>query len=74
MTQLLEAALRKVAELPEAEQDAIARLILDELADEARWRRNFAASQDLLARLADAAREEIRRGDVVSDDPATRGG
>ena len=74
MTKLLEAALEKVTELPEPEQDAIARLILDELEYEARWQQAFAGSQDLLARLAGAAREEIDRGEVLPDDPATRDG
>ena len=37
MTRLLEQALTEVKKLPEAKQDAIASLILDELADEQRW-------------------------------------
>jgi hypothetical protein len=74
MTKLLETALKKVAELPEAEQDAVARLILDELEDEPRWERAFVGSRERLARLADAAREEVRRGEVVPGDPATRDG
>ena len=74
MTKLLDTALKKVTELPEPEQDAIARLILDELENEARWQLTFAGSQDLLARLVGAAREEIDRGEVLPDDPATRDG
>jgi hypothetical protein len=61
MTSLLEKALQGAARLPEAEQDRIARLILDEIEDEARWQCSFATSQDRLAALADAAREEISR-------------
>ena len=71
MIKLLETALKKVAELPEPEQDAIARLILDEIEDEARWRRAFAGSQDVLARLAEATRGEIGRGEVSPDEPGT---
>ena len=66
MSQLLEQALTEVRKLPEPEQDAIASLILDELADERRWQASFAASQDKLARLAAKAREDIRAGRVQS--------
>jgi hypothetical protein len=71
MTSLLENALREAARLPESEQDRIARLILDEIEDEARWQNSFEKSQDQLAALANAAREEIARGDVREDDPST---
>jgi hypothetical protein len=71
MTSLLEKALREAARLPESEQDRIARLILDEIEDEARWQNSFEKSQDQLAALANAAREEIARGDVREDDPST---
>lgn len=71
MTSLLEKALREAARLPEPEQDRIARLILDEIEDEARWQNSFEQSQDQLAALADAARNEIARGDVRDEDPST---
>jgi hypothetical protein len=71
MTSLLEKALRKAASLPEVEQDRIAQVILDEIEDEARWQVSFAESQDQLAALAAAAREEIARGDVRDEDPST---
>ena len=64
MTQLLEQALTEIKKLSEPEQDAIASLILDELADEQRWQESFAGSHDLLARMADKAREDIRIGRV----------
>lgn len=64
MTQLLEQALAQVQKLSAAEQDAIAALILDELADENRWDESFARSQDQLARLAEKVREDIRAGRV----------
>lgn len=66
MTQLLEQALSEVKKLPEPEQNAIAALILDELADERRWHESFSRSQDQLARLAAKAREDIRAGRVKS--------
>ena len=57
--------------LPEVEQDRIARVILEEIEDEARWQASFAGSQDQLAALAAAAREEVARGDVRDEDPST---
>jgi hypothetical protein len=71
MTSLLEKALREAARLPKSEQDRIAQVILDEIEDEARWAGSFAKSQDRLAALASAAREEIARGDVRDEDPST---
>jgi hypothetical protein len=64
MTQLLEQALAKVRNLSQTEQDAIASLILEELADEQRWDEAFARSQDQLAKLAAKVREDIRAGRV----------
>ena len=62
MTKLLEKAVAKVKELPAAEQDAIAALILDELEDEARWDAAFARSHDVLGRLAAEAAKEDQAG------------
>lgn len=64
MTQLLEQALAKLQELSESDQDAIAVLILGELADEEHWQDSFANSQDQLAKLAEKARADIRAGRV----------
>jgi hypothetical protein len=64
MTQLLEQALSEVRKLPEPEQDAIAALILEGLADERRWDEAFARSQEPLARLAARVREDISAGRV----------
>jgi hypothetical protein len=46
MTNLLEKALREAARLPEPEQDRIARLILDEIEDEAHRSRRRGARGD----------------------------
>lgn len=62
MTKLLEKALKEVAKLPEAEQDAVAAIVLDELASEQRWAESFAKSQDKLARLAEEALAEYKAG------------
>ncbi|OGA18850.1 MAG: hypothetical protein A3I63_09335 [Betaproteobacteria bacterium RIFCSPLOWO2_02_FULL_66_14] len=55
MTQLLEMATKQVAELPGSEQDAVAAIVIEELASERRWSESFARSQDLLAKLAEKA-------------------
>jgi hypothetical protein len=62
MTQLLEKALREVAKLPPSEQEAVAAILLEELASEQKWSELFAKSQDLLAQLAGEALAEDRSG------------
>jgi len=62
MTRLLEQALAEVQKRPPGEQDAIAALILDELADEQRWNDAFARSQEELGRIAAKVRNDIRAG------------
>ena len=62
MTQLLEKALSEVAKLPPAEQDALAAILMNELASEKRWSQSFSQSQDALARLAEEALAEDNAG------------
>ncbi|HEY0555838.1 MAG TPA: hypothetical protein VGG20_16405 [Thermoanaerobaculia bacterium] len=64
MTPFLERAIERVQELPAAEQDAIAAVILDELADEQRWQQSFAGSQEQLGKLAAKVRADIRAGRI----------
>ncbi len=64
MTQLLERAIAEVRNLPEPEQDALAALILAQIADDRLWDEAFGRSQDQLARLAQKAREDIAAGRV----------
>ena len=64
MTHLMEQALAEINKLPEPDQDAIAAIILEEIADEVRWDDSFARSQDELAGLADRVRKDIRAGRV----------
>ena len=59
MTQLLEQAIAQMQKLPTSEQDAIASLILEELADEQRWQQAFASSQEQLAAMAAKVRQDI---------------
>jgi hypothetical protein len=62
MTQLLEKALNEVNKLPAAEQDAVAAIVMEELASERRWSESIARSQDVLAKLADQALAEHAAG------------
>jgi len=72
MTNRLEEALARAAELPADEQDALAAIILDEIEDERRWAATFRASQDALVRLADEALDDSNRGETTSLDRALR--
>lgn len=69
MTKLLQKAFDEASKLPEAEQDALGRALLDELASERRWEELFAGSRDLLAELADQALAEHHAGRTEKLDP-----
>jgi len=62
MTKLLEKAFEEVAKLPATEQDAVATILLEELASEQRWSKSLAKSQDKLAKLAEGAVAEYKAG------------
>jgi hypothetical protein len=62
MTKLLQKAFDEASKLPEAEQDALGRVLLEELASERLWEELFARSHELLADLADEALAEHRAG------------
>ena len=62
MTKLLEQAFKQVAALPASEQDAVAAIVMEELASEQRWADSFARSQDALTSLADEALAEHTAG------------
>ena len=68
MTQLLKKVLIEVSKLPPEAQDTIASIILEELEDERRWDRSFAASQDKLAQLAQKVRTDIEAGGSIKWD------
>jgi hypothetical protein len=57
-------ALDAVQKLAPQEQDAIAALILDELADDQRWDEAFARSESQLAIIAEKVRADIAAGRV----------
>ena len=66
MTKLLQRAFDEASKLPEGEQDALGRILLEELASERRWEDLFAGSHDLLTELADQALQSIVRGGLRS--------
>ena len=65
MTELLEKAFAEAANLPEHEQDLLARALLEDLAAEEKWDEAFAGSHDELATLADEALAEFEQGETV---------
>jgi len=64
MTTLLEDALRKVAALPQDEQDAIASQIMETLQDEAAWKEKLVRDPEKLRRLAKEVQQEDRRAET----------
>ena len=55
MTKLFQQAIGKASRLPDADQDTIARLVLDEIESDRRWAKIVAESPQQLTELADAA-------------------
>ncbi len=62
MTKLLEEAFSRASMLPEVDQNALAKWVLDELRSQRNWEKTFADSEDILDRLADEAISEKRGG------------
>jgi hypothetical protein len=61
MTKLLEKAFAEAANLPEEEQDRLARMLLEDFAAEEKWDAAFANSQGELALLAEEALAEFEK-------------
>ncbi len=66
MAELLQKAIAKLSELPEKEQEEIASLILEEIADEQKWQKSFANSEKQLEMLAEEALTEFKQGKTRS--------
>lgn len=62
MSPLLDQAVAEARKLPDAEQDAIAALILAEIEDDRRWEESFARAPGKLAALAARAEEQVQAG------------
>ena len=75
MTTLLAQAIDQLRKCSPAEQDTIAALILEEIADDTRWEEAFAASRPEIEQLAERVRAKIRSGqtrDMRIDDLRNR--
>jgi hypothetical protein len=71
MTALWEQVNRRIAALPEKDQDGLAALILEELDADAAWDETLRRSEEPLARLAAEALAEHRGGRTLPLDPET---
>ena len=65
MTQLLEKAFEQANQLPETEQNALGRWLIEEIISEKKWQKSFAESEGLLGQLADEALEEYDKGETT---------
>jgi hypothetical protein len=65
MTKRLAEAFAEAAKLPDDQQEAIAVLLMEEIASERRWDEAFAKSQDQLSKLADQALAEFEQGKTI---------
>jgi hypothetical protein len=68
MTTTLQQAFDKAAALSPDRQEAIAAILLEEIADEDRWQQSFARSQDALSKLAAEALDEDAQGRTLDMD------
>ncbi len=58
MTSMLKKAFDEASKLPEIEQNALARWMLEEIKSDRKWDSQFAESEDILAELAREALQE----------------
>lgn len=65
MTTLLAEAFEQATQLPDVEQNALAKWLLDELKSEKSWSEAFAESEDVLDKLADEAIAAKRQGKTM---------
>ncbi len=65
MTKLLEKAFEEASRLPEMDQNALAKWLLDELQSERAWEKAFAELEDVLEKLAHEAITEKRKGETI---------
>lgn len=69
MTDLLRHAFEEVSKMDQLRQDEVAKWVLDEISSERQWESAFEGSQDVLEKLAEEARAEIRSGHTRRLDP-----
>ena len=68
MTKLLKKAFERASELPQVDQNALAKWLLEELDAETKWEAAFAGSEDVLERLAEEALKERKQGKTKAMD------
>lgn len=71
MTEMLDAAVAKLAALPPEEQNRIAQWLLEELPEDELWTQRFSESQDALRKLAAETREMRAAGHTTELSPET---
>ena len=62
MTKLLEKAFKEASRLPEIEQNALAKWVIEELEVESKWGKMFSGSEDILDKLANEALTAHKKG------------
>jgi len=62
MTKLLKEVFERASRLPEADQDALGAILLEEMQDEERWQEAFRRDEAKPEQLAEEALEEMRAG------------
>jgi hypothetical protein len=62
LTTLLSRAFEQATQLPDIEQNALAKWLLDELEADRKWSEAFAESEDVLDKLADEAIRAKKQG------------
>ncbi len=66
MTKLLKKAFEEASKLPEVEQNALAKWLIEELEAEEKWDQLLAESEDILDQFGDEALEAHRQGKTKS--------
>jgi hypothetical protein len=64
MNTALQDAFQQASALPEAQQETLAAILLEEIAAEKNWQKSFESSQDTLARMASEAIAEDESGET----------
>jgi hypothetical protein len=65
MTSLMSQVVQRLESLPQAQQEAVASLLLEELDGESRWDDALVGSQDILGQLAQQALSVHEKGQTV---------
>ena len=52
MTKLLERAFKKASQLPEVEQNALAKWVIEEIESESKWDKAFSSSENIYLKIS----------------------